>query len=190
MKNIIKALTIVLISLLQLGCNEESQIEGLVFSDEITTLEINKEITVIPNVNQNQAISLNINDKQYSFTITYLQIKNNNTISQYNVFFISQTPFAVLRTVGGAVYKVNEGEEITTDASYIPGSLPLIQNVGTVNTAANTIKLNEPFYLGFSSEGNSQYASFGWLKVTITNEKITIASYGYRTGKAIKAGEQ
>jgi len=190
MKHIIKALAFVIIGLLQLGCNEESQIEGLVFSDEITTIELNKEIPVIPNSNQNQVISLNINDKQYSFTISYVQIKNNNAISQYNIFFISQAPFAVLRTVGGAVYKVNEGEEIGMDASYIPGSLPLMQMMGTVNTTANTIKLNEPFYLGFSSDGNSQYASFGWLKLTITNDKITITSYGYRTGKAIKAGEQ
>jgi hypothetical protein len=132
---------------------------------------------------------MNINDKTYTYFITYNQIKQNNTILQYLVNIQPYNPMGIMKTNGGAAYSVPEGNEIGSSAGYFSEPLPLLQTSGGGNQAANTIELGQDFYLGFNTENGSPYSSFGWLKMNITNDKITIISYGYRIGKPITAGE-
>lgn len=190
MKNKLKYLVVVLSLLLFVKCSDESQIEGLISSDKITVVNLNKEIIVVSNASQNVKINMNIQNKEQSFTIYYTQLKNNNVVSQFIVDTVPQTPLGFLRNNSVVIKNLNDGEEISANNTYFSTYLSLIKTNGGANTIANTIKIEEPFYLGFSTDGNSQFASYGWLKMSITNEKITIISYGYRTAKSINAGAQ
>lgn len=190
MINKLKYFVAIITIFIVVNCTEESQIEGLITSDKITVVNLNKEIMVIPNASQNINIIMNIQNREQSFAIYYTQLKNNNVVSQFIVDTVPQSPVGFLRNNSIVIKNLKEGEEIGSTNSYSSTYLSIIKTNGGNNTATNTIKIGEPFYLGFSTDGSSQFASYGWLKMNITNDKITVLSYAYTISKPIKAGEQ
>ncbi|MBS1571302.1 MAG: hypothetical protein JST62_02750 [Bacteroidetes bacterium] len=191
MKNIF-LISVFLLSLLCINCSDESRIEGLVFSDNIVVNNINKEIVIVPNSNVSTLISMDINGKTQVFSIDYTQYKNNGIVNQYIVKLNVPLPMGVMKSNGDAVYNLKFGDQIGTNGGYFNGYFSLLQtlNGNTTNNAANTVKLNEPFYIGFNTNKGSENAAYGWIQVTITFDKITISSYGYRMLKPLSAGEK
>lgn len=171
-----------------IGCSDRSQIEGLVFSDKVQTVDVNKEITVSNNNSQSYIGTLRINDTDYNYTISYYKILyNNGTIQQYLVSVLINPPLRFAKSNGGTIYSVPEGISINSEMGYFSGSLPIINYYNNTNNAANTVKLDETFYIGFNIGGNTEFASYGWLKLLISKDKITIFNYGYKTGNPINA---
>lgn len=173
-----------------IGCSDRSQIEGLVFSDKVQTVDVNKEITVSSNNSQSYTGVLRINDKDYSYMLSYYKILyNNGTIQQYLVSVLISPPLGFARNTNGTVFSVPAGNAINSEMNYSSGSLPIINYSDATNSTANAIKLGEAFYIGFNVGGNTDLASYGWIKMMISKDKIVIYDYGYKTGNPINAGE-
>lgn len=188
-----KQLFIILTILLYLSsCSDESRIEGLVFSDKIQVVTANKEISIIQNSSNQTVIDvLKLNDKNYSYSVNYYQGTTAGNVYNYLAMITMGAPMGIAQTNGGAAYNIPQGEEININSNFNSSGLVMFysQNGNLSNTAANTIKLDEPFYLTFKMKNNLDSEIYGWIKISISTSKITIMSYGYRTGKTLKAGE-
>ncbi len=180
---------LLLCSLCTLTCSKESLIEGLVFGDKIVKTDVNKTFDLLQGERYHEA-SMKVNDEEYGYSIIFDQ--NYNDENSYVAYFSVGVNMGFMRTQGGAVYPVSEGEEIGDDVAFITGYAGLFRTIdGETNLEANPIELGKPFYIGFCADMNGLNPTYGWLKMEIRQDKkIFIYSYAYRAGKPIKAGEQ
>ncbi|WP_300669358.1 hypothetical protein [Soonwooa sp.] len=171
-------------------CSDRSEIEGLVFSDKAEVVMLGEELTNFNYSTQSYIGTITINNVVYNYNILYSRnVDNAGNITQCTIFLSSIQPLGFCTSNGGALYNFPENSEIGTNTGYYPGNFPLFTYYNNSNTASNTVKFDIPCYLGFNIGGNSEFATYGWLKLLIEKNKITIVSYGYKTGHTIKAGE-